>query len=90
MFYEAAGGIGFAHVPNRYQAGCDMSRQFELGRAVLVADAMTSGTQLMDEKTQQEIGNDKLNTSALIFRFLLPVSHPSPKPMAASRIAPKL
>ena len=78
MFYEAVGGIGFAHVPNRYQAYCDMSRQLELGRAVLVADATTTGTQLIDEKTSAEIGSEALNTSALVFRFLLPVAHPSP------------
>jgi len=39
MFYEAAGGYGFAHLPNRYQAYCDLSRTLELGRAILVADA---------------------------------------------------
>ena len=39
MFYETAGGFGFAHVPNRYQAYCDLSRQLDLGRALLVADA---------------------------------------------------
>ena len=39
MFYDAAGGYGFAHLPNRYQAYCDLSRTLELGRAVLVADA---------------------------------------------------
>ncbi len=78
MFYEAAGGIGFAHVPNRYQNYCDMSRQLELGRAVLVADATTTGTQLMDEKTSEEVGTEELNTSALVFRFLLPVTHPTP------------
>ncbi len=78
MFYEAAGGIGFAHVPNRYQAYCDMSRQLELGRAVLVADATTTGTQLIDERTSDEIGSEKLDTSALVFRFLLPVTHPAP------------
>ena len=78
MFYEAAGGIGFAHVPNRYQAYCDMSRTIRTGRAVLVADATTNGTRLMDEKTSEEIGSEKLNTSALVFRFILPVAHPSP------------
>ena len=39
MFYETAGGYGFAHLPNRYQAYCDMSRQLELGQAVLVAES---------------------------------------------------
>ncbi len=43
MFYETAGGFGFAHVPNRYQAYCDLSRQLDLGRAVLVADTTTPG-----------------------------------------------
>ena len=31
MFYEAAGGLGFAQLPNRYQAYCDLSRLLELG-----------------------------------------------------------
>ena len=44
MFYDAAGGYGFAHLPNRYQAYCDLSRQLELGRAMLVAEAPAPAT----------------------------------------------
>jgi len=78
MFYEAAGGLGFAHVPNRYQAYCDMSRQLELGRAVLVADATTRSSQLIDAKTSSEVGSEELNTSSVVFRFILPVTRSAP------------
>jgi hypothetical protein len=77
MFYEVAGGFGFAHLPNRYQAYCDLSRQLDLGRAILFTDDASSQVQLVDSETNKEIGNDSLNTSAVIRRFILPVEKPS-------------
>ncbi len=77
MFYEAAGGIAFAHLPNRYQAYCDLSRQLDLGRAILVAENAEGQVQLVDSKTNAAIGNENLNTSAVIQRYILPVEKPS-------------
>jgi hypothetical protein len=72
MFYEAAGGYGFAHLPNRYQANCDLSRTLELGRAILVADAARPVAQLIDDATGAAVG-DKQEESTVIYRFVLPV-----------------
>lgn len=72
MFYGAAGGIDFAHLPNQAQAYCDLSRQLSLGRAVFVAEAATSGTQITGE-TGQPIGSSEGNLSTVIFRYLLRV-----------------
>jgi hypothetical protein len=73
MFYDTAGGYSFAHLPSRYQAYCDFSRQLELGLAVLVGEAPAPGVQLVDKKTGQAIGDEKLNTTTVIYRFILPV-----------------
>ena len=59
MFYEAAGGFGFAHVPNRYQAYCDLSRQLELGRPILVADAAGPARSWSTTPPGKPIGDDK-------------------------------
>jgi hypothetical protein len=72
MFYEAAGGLGFAHLPNRYQAFCDLSRSLELGRAILVADATAPVAKLVDEATGDAIGDNR-EESTVIYRFVLPV-----------------
>ena len=72
MFYEAAGGYGFAHLPNRYQAYCDLSRTLELGRAILVGDAAGPVVQLIDDATGTAIG-DKRDESTVVYRFVLPV-----------------
>jgi hypothetical protein len=72
MFYEAAGGYGFAHLPNRYQAYCDLSRTLELGRAILIADATGPVVQLIDEETGAVVG-DKQDESTVVYRFVLPV-----------------
>jgi hypothetical protein len=72
MFYEAAGGYGFAHLPNRYQAYCDLSRTLELGRAILVADAARPVAQLVDDATGTAVG-DNQEESTVIYRFVLPV-----------------
>jgi hypothetical protein len=77
MFYETAGGYGFAHLPNRYQAYCDMSRQLELGRALLVAEGVDGGSQLIDEATAHELGDEEAGNSTTVYRFVLPVARPS-------------
>jgi hypothetical protein len=73
MFYEAAGGFSFAHLPNRFQAFCDLSRMLELGRAVLVAEASGPGSTL--SAGTSDISSDAAEkTSSVVFRFLLPVN----------------
>jgi hypothetical protein len=74
MFYEAAGGVGFAHLPNRCQAFCDLSRQLDLGRAVLVAEVDGQGGQLVDGTTGETIDE---RDRAVVYRFVLPVKRPS-------------
>lgn len=73
MFYDVAGGYSFAHLPNRFQAFCDMSRQLELGRAVLVGEAAAAGAEMADGETGQPVGDAKLSTGSVIYRFILPV-----------------
>jgi hypothetical protein len=73
MFYDAAGGFGFAHLANRYQAFCDLSRQLELGRAILVAEVPVPAAQLVDRASGEPLGDPKLNTATVYYRFLLPV-----------------
>jgi hypothetical protein len=73
MFYEAAGGYGFAYLPNRYQAFCDLSRTLELGRAILVADAAGPVAKLIDDATGAAVG-DKQDESTVVYRFVLPVT----------------
>jgi hypothetical protein len=74
MFYRAAGGTAFARLPLRYQSYCDLSRQLELGRAVLVAEALASGSRLVEAGSGQPLGDAANNSSLTIYRFLLPVS----------------
>ena len=78
MFYEAAGGYGFAHLPNRYQAYCDLSRHAGIGpgdpgrrsgdgpAAELVDDA-NSGERLATSRTNRTV----------VYRFVLPVKYRS-------------
>jgi hypothetical protein len=73
MFYNAAGGVGFAHLPNNYQAWCDLSRQLDVGRAILVAEVDEAGSQLIENSTNEPIGDTEQNTATIIYRFLLPV-----------------
>jgi hypothetical protein len=72
MFYDAAGGFSFAHLPNRYQWYCDLSRSLELGRAVVVAEAEGPATQLIDNATGNAIGGSETE-STVIYRFVIPV-----------------
>jgi hypothetical protein len=77
-FFKAAGGFGFAHLPNRYQAYCDLSRTLDLGRAILVADVDWPVVRLIDDATGKAIG-DNHDDSTVIYRFVLPVNrHSSP------------
>jgi hypothetical protein len=73
MFYDAAGGFGFAQLPNRFQAYCDLSRLPELDRAVLVAEVDTEGSKLVDAKSGEAIGDVGDDGGAVIYRFVLPV-----------------
>jgi hypothetical protein len=76
MFYEAAGGLAFAHLPNRCQANCDLSRQLELGRAVLVADVADAGANLIDQTTGQAL-DGAVDGPTTVYRFILPVKKPA-------------
>jgi hypothetical protein len=73
MFYDAAGGFGFAQLPNRFQAYCDLSRLPELGRAVLVAEVDTEGSKLVDPESGEAIGDAAEDGSVVIYRFVLRV-----------------
>ena len=78
MFYATAGGYDFAHVPNRYQSYCDMSRQLELGRAVLVAESPAAGSSIVDQVTGQSlVDNDGTNAAHNVYRYVLPVKAPA-------------
>jgi hypothetical protein len=72
MFYEAAGGLGFAGLPSHYQAYCDLSRTLEVGRAVLVADADSPGSRLVDSAAGRQLGDER-DATAVVYRFVLPV-----------------
>jgi hypothetical protein len=73
MFYQAAGGEGFAGLANDYQSYCDLSRQLELGGAILVADVPATGSRLIGHTSgENEIG-DVASDRAVVYRFLLPV-----------------
>jgi hypothetical protein len=74
MFFKSAGGAAFARLPLRYQSYCDLSRQLELGRAVLVAEAPVSGSRLVDAGNGQPLGDAANNSSLTIYRFVLPVT----------------
>jgi hypothetical protein len=76
-FYDVAGGYGFAHVPNRYQAYVDMSRQLELGRAVLVADSAAESSSIVDQETGESLAANTGNDVRTVYRYVLPVKRPS-------------
>jgi hypothetical protein len=71
MFYDAVGGLAFAQLPNRYQSNCDLSRMPALGRAVLVADVDTPGSQFVDVDGQNPAAN--ADSAKVIYRIVLPV-----------------
>ena len=79
MFYDTAGGFAFAHVPNRYQSYCDLSRQLELGRAVLVAEVPGPQSKLLDETTQKMLGDEEPDGAVTMYRYVLPVIRATPQ-----------
>jgi len=79
MFYETAGGYGFAHVPNRFQAYIDMSRQLELGRAVLVGESAADGLSIVDDESGKPLVDESENSPSTVFRYILPVQRATPK-----------
>jgi hypothetical protein len=73
MFHKAAGGAAFSRLPLRYQADCDLSRQLELGRAVLVAEVSAAGSRLIEADSGQPLGDRDADSALTIYRFILPV-----------------
>lgn len=78
MFYQAAGGYGFAHVPFRALLWCDWSRQLELGRAILVADvgdaeAGGPAAKLVEPESNQPLAAGDDCSASVVYRVLLPV-----------------
>ncbi len=73
MFFDAAGGRSFAQFPSRYLANCDLSRQLELGRAILVADLDGKGSRLVDSSSAEPLGEEG-DLAAVVIRFALPVT----------------
>jgi hypothetical protein len=71
MFYEAAGGRGFAQMANRYQADVDLSRLLELGRAIVIADVDRGGSNMVDADGGAALG--EADSSEVVYRFVLPV-----------------
>jgi hypothetical protein len=71
MFFDAAGGRGFAQLPNRFQAEVDLSRLLDLGRAIVVAEADYSGSRLVEEESDEEIG--EADSSDVVYRVVFPV-----------------
>ena len=58
MFYDAVGGEGFAGLPNRYQADCDLSRLLDLDRAILVANG-TESRQPMERRRHRRTARNR-------------------------------
>jgi hypothetical protein len=75
MFFDAAGGNGFAQLPSRVHADCDLSGLLQPGidRAILVAEAAGSGSELKDSESGEVLG-DEDGFSAVVYRFVLPVT----------------
>lgn len=73
MFYTAAGGEGFAELPNRYQSRCDLSRLLDFDRVLLVANGSGSGSQWIDAGGSPLAGEQGALT--VVYRFVLPVNH---------------
>ncbi len=74
MFYQAAGGEGFAGLPNRYQADCDLSRLLELDRAILFANGTRGGSRWTDAATGDSLESEQ-DTSTVVYRFVIPVNN---------------
>ena len=74
MFYEAAGGEGFAGLPNRYQSQCDLSPLLTLDRAILVAGGSGRGSQWTDA-AGASLDSDQ-DASTVVYRFIIPTATP--------------
>ncbi len=74
MFYQVAGGESFVGLPNRYQAGCDLSRLLELGRAILIAGGKHSGSQWTVAAAGKPL-EDEQDQATVVYRFVLPVDN---------------
>jgi hypothetical protein len=74
MFYQAAGGYGFANLVDQYQSYCDFSRLLQLGRAILVADGGQAGSTLIDQTSGRPLRNNEDQTK-VVYRFILPVGN---------------
>jgi hypothetical protein len=72
MFYQAAGGYGFAKLVDQYQSYCDFSRLLDLGRAILVADGPGTGSTLIDQTSGKPLHSNEDQTK-VVYRFVLPV-----------------
>ena len=79
MFYEAAGGLKFAQLPNRFQSDCDLSEMLRpgLGRAVLVAEVPEAGSRLIDQSSSEPIDDD---FATFVYRFVIPVAMKADQP----------
>jgi hypothetical protein len=71
MFFDAAGGRGFAQLPNRFQADVDLSRLLDLGRAIVVAEVDDGGSRLVEGESDEEIG--EADSSDVVYRVVFPV-----------------
>jgi hypothetical protein len=73
MFYEMIGGYGFAGLPSRYEAFCDLSDLLNLGRAILVVRVDGPGSELVDRQSNVPLG-DETDSRLVVYRFVLPVA----------------
>jgi hypothetical protein len=75
MLYEAAGSADFAQLPNQIHSELDLSGVLRPGmrRAVLIAEAEGPGSELIHSASGEPLG-DKNDYSALILRFILPIT----------------
>jgi hypothetical protein len=79
MFYGAAGGQ-LAGLPFDYQACIDMTSLLRAGRAILVAEVESQGSQLVDAGTGRPLAEAHAMSARSYYRFVLPVQterHPT-------------
>jgi hypothetical protein len=74
MFYQVAGGPGFAGLPNRFQAECDLSRLLDLDRAILVANGPSPGSRWVDSRSGQPLESEQDSTT-VVYRFVFPLKN---------------
>ena len=80
-FYQAVGGKPYVKLGNRALAPLDLSRQLELGRAILVGKTASTGPAITVEKDTRDDRIDapvavEANTTLTQWRFVIPVSKP--------------